>query len=141
MMTLVDAPAVATLLAWSLVNFLWQGLAIGVVAYLALRRLRNTKPLARHAVALAGFILLISTPILSSVYLFTRQNTGASGTQRVRYIESTAKSVDASSKAAESSANLPAVSPNDAATPSMWQRLASRWIAVATPLLPLAVVL
>src|SRR5581483_11424127 len=47
----------------------------------------------------------------------------------------------ASSKAAESSANLPAVSPNDAATPSMWQRLASRWIAVATPLLPLAVVL
>jgi beta-lactamase regulating signal transducer with metallopeptidase domain len=54
-------PAVVAALGWALLDFLWQGLAIGALAALGLLALRRARPQARYAlacVALAACLLL-----------------------------------------------------------------------------------
>lgn len=57
------ASAFVSALGWALLDFLWQGLAIGLAAALALMLLRNARPQARYAVACAALALCAALPI------------------------------------------------------------------------------
>jgi len=54
-------------LGWALVDFLWQGLAVGMAAALALMLLRNARPQLRYAVACAALVLCVMLPVLGIV--------------------------------------------------------------------------
>ena len=43
-------------LGWALLDFLWQGLAIGALAALGLLALRNARPQARYLTTICPFI-------------------------------------------------------------------------------------
>ncbi|MCL1633412.1 M48 family metalloprotease [Luteimonas sp. SX5] len=61
------APSFVSTLGWALVHFLWQGLAIGLAAAVALMLLRNARPQARYAVACAALALCLLLPALAIV--------------------------------------------------------------------------
>jgi beta-lactamase regulating signal transducer with metallopeptidase domain/predicted nucleic acid-binding Zn-ribbon protein len=50
-------------LGWALLDFLWQGAAIGLAAALLLAALRNARPQARYAVACAALVLCALLPL------------------------------------------------------------------------------
>lgn len=54
-------------LGWALVDFLWQGLAVGMAAALALMLLRNARPQLRYAVACAALAVCVMLPVLGIV--------------------------------------------------------------------------
>lgn len=54
-------------LGWALVNFLWQGLAIGLAAAAALMLLRNARPQTRYAVACIALALCVALPALGLI--------------------------------------------------------------------------
>jgi beta-lactamase regulating signal transducer with metallopeptidase domain/predicted nucleic acid-binding Zn-ribbon protein len=56
------------ILGWALINFLWQGLAIGMAAALLLTVLRNARPQARYAVACIALACCLVLPIASIVH-------------------------------------------------------------------------
>src|SRR5215212_7837431 len=51
---------------WSLVHFVWQGLAIAIVAAVLLRLLRLATPQARHAVACAALVAMVAAPLVTA---------------------------------------------------------------------------
>ena len=58
-------PQVVPALAMTLLHFLWQGAAIGALAWLALSLLRHARPQARYAVACAALLLCVLLPAWS----------------------------------------------------------------------------
>lgn len=54
-------------LGWALVHFIWQGLAVGMAAALALMLLRNARPQLRYAVACAALALCVALPVIGIV--------------------------------------------------------------------------
>ena len=56
------ASAFVAALGWALVHFLWQGLAIGLAAALALMLSRNARPQARYAIACIGLAACVAWP-------------------------------------------------------------------------------
>lgn len=63
----MNEPAFVSALGWALVDFLWQGLAIGSAAALALALLRNARPQARYAVACAALAMCAALPLFGLV--------------------------------------------------------------------------
>lgn len=51
------------ILGWALINFIWQGLAIGMAAALLLAALRNARPQARYAVVCIALACCLLLPI------------------------------------------------------------------------------
>lgn len=64
----MSEPAFVSALGWALIDFLWQGLAIGSAAALALALLRNARPQARYAVACAALALCAVLPLFGLVH-------------------------------------------------------------------------
>jgi beta-lactamase regulating signal transducer with metallopeptidase domain/predicted nucleic acid-binding Zn-ribbon protein len=50
-------------LGWALLDFVWQGLAVGALAALAMLALRNARPQARYAVACTALALCLALPL------------------------------------------------------------------------------
>ena len=48
---------------WTLVHFVWQGAAIGAIAFVLLWRLRNHPPQARYAVACGALVAMAAAPL------------------------------------------------------------------------------
>ncbi|TKR33504.1 peptidase M56 [Luteimonas gilva] len=57
-------PAFVAALGWALIDFLWQGLAVGFAAALTLALLRNARPQARYTVACAALALCAALPLI-----------------------------------------------------------------------------
>jgi len=55
----------AQTLGWTLLHFLWQGTALGLLAWLALALLRCGSAKARYGMACAFLVLMVLTPILT----------------------------------------------------------------------------
>lgn len=58
-------PQVVPALAMALLHFLWQGAAVGALAWLSLSLLRRARPQARYAVACAALLLCVLLPAWS----------------------------------------------------------------------------
>jgi len=56
------APAAWTALGWTFLHLLWIGAVVGLAASAARRSMRRASPEARHAVALAGLLILAVAP-------------------------------------------------------------------------------
>ena len=63
----VTVDALATAWGWALVQFLWQGMAIGAVALLLLTLSRHAKPQVRYAITGSALLLCVIVPIVSVV--------------------------------------------------------------------------
>ncbi|HJR73336.1 MAG TPA: M56 family metallopeptidase [Luteimonas sp.] len=63
----MSEPALVSALGWALVDFLWQGLAVGSAAAVALALLRNARPQARYAVACAALALCAALPVFGLI--------------------------------------------------------------------------
>ncbi|WP_052571783.1 M56 family metallopeptidase [Geothrix fermentans] len=66
--TLVQAPW-AQALGWTLLHFLWQGAALGLLAWLALALLRGASARARYGAACAALLLMIAAPVATFLVL------------------------------------------------------------------------
>jgi beta-lactamase regulating signal transducer with metallopeptidase domain len=66
-------------LAWALVHFVWQGTAIGLAAFLALRVARPVS--TRYAIGVGALALMLAAPVATFVIL-TSSRTTASSQQR-----------------------------------------------------------
>lgn len=62
---------------WALIQFVWQGLLIGVVAALLLRLTRHTKPQVRYAIALSALVLCLLVPIFNTLQTLAIPDTNA----------------------------------------------------------------
>lgn len=60
----------AQAIGWTLIHFIWQGLAIAMGAALALRSLRRLAPESRYASGLGALLLLALAPVLTFAYVF-----------------------------------------------------------------------
>lgn len=63
----MSEPALVSALGWALIDFLWQGLAVGSTVAIALMLLRNARPQARYAVACAALALCAALPIFGVI--------------------------------------------------------------------------
>jgi uncharacterized protein (TIGR03435 family) len=54
---------------WTLVHFVWQGAAIGAIAFVLLWRLRNHPPQARYAVACGALVAMAAAPLITAAAL------------------------------------------------------------------------
>ena len=52
----------AQALGWTLLHFLWQGAALGLLAWMALALLRGASARTRYGVACAGLVLMVAAP-------------------------------------------------------------------------------
>jgi beta-lactamase regulating signal transducer with metallopeptidase domain/predicted nucleic acid-binding Zn-ribbon protein len=52
---------------WALIQFVWQGLLIGVVAAFLLRLTRNAKPQTRYAIAVLALVLCLLVPVITTL--------------------------------------------------------------------------
>ncbi|WP_243295120.1 M56 family metallopeptidase [Geothrix mesophila] len=59
----------AQALGWSLLHFLWQGAALGLLAWLALALLRGVSARARYGVACAALLLMAAAPVATFLFL------------------------------------------------------------------------
>ncbi|HSC28442.1 MAG TPA: M56 family metallopeptidase [Vicinamibacterales bacterium] len=69
-MTAIDllfAHPVAYAVAWALVQFIWQGAAVGLFTALALAVLRRSAPDVRYVVATIGLALMATMPVVTAV--------------------------------------------------------------------------
>ena len=67
--TLLQQPA-AQAVGWALLQFVWQGAAIGVLTALALAALRRSAADVRYVVAAIGLALMLTLPIVTGVQKF-----------------------------------------------------------------------
>jgi bla regulator protein BlaR1 len=67
--TLLRQPA-AQAVGWALLQFVWQGAAVGVVTALALLALRRSASDVRYVVAAIGLALMLTLPVVSGVQKF-----------------------------------------------------------------------
>lgn len=66
--TIFDSTMLFTL-GWTLVHFLWQGAAVGVLYALLRHLLRDKSPLSRYNLALGTLMALAVLPIITFIYL------------------------------------------------------------------------
>ena len=59
-------------LGWTLLHFLWQGLAVAIVVYAALLVARNLSSTIRYSIALVGLAVMAACPVLT--FCFLQQN-------------------------------------------------------------------
>lgn len=62
---------------WALIQFIWQGLLIGVVAAFLLRLTRNAKPQTRYAIAVSALALCLLVPVLATLQALSQPNSEA----------------------------------------------------------------
>ena len=67
--TLLHQPA-AQAVGWALLQFVWQGAAVGVLTALALLALRRSASDVRYVVAAIGLALMLTLPVVSGVQKF-----------------------------------------------------------------------
>src|SRR3954463_3539836 len=68
--TVLRQPA-AQATAWALLQFVWQGAAVGVLTALALLALRRSASDIRYVVASVGLALMLTLPVVSGVQRFS----------------------------------------------------------------------
>jgi beta-lactamase regulating signal transducer with metallopeptidase domain len=68
---------VAEATAWALLQFVWQGAAVGVLTAAALLALRRSAADVRYVVASIGLALMLTLPVVSGVQRFQALNAGA----------------------------------------------------------------
>ena len=56
-------------LGWTLLHFIWQGLAVAILAYLALLVARNLSSTIRYSIALVGLAVMAACPVLTFCFL------------------------------------------------------------------------
>lgn len=61
---------VLSTLGWTLIHFLWQGAAVGVLYAIPRRLLRTKSPVARYNLAMLALISLTIFPIITFIHLF-----------------------------------------------------------------------
>lgn len=71
LLSLVGQPW-AQILGWTLIHFLWQGLALGLAAWLGLVLLRGASAKARYGLACAFLLLMVAAPA-ATAFLLQRQ--------------------------------------------------------------------
>lgn len=54
------------LAGWTLIHFVWQGAAIGTIAAVLLWLLRRRSPVTRYAIACAGLVAMLASPLLTA---------------------------------------------------------------------------
>ena len=79
--TLLRQPA-AQAVGWALLQFVWQGAAVGVLTALVLLALRRSASDVRYVVSAVGLALMLTLPVVSGVQKF--QTLRAEGHGRVR---------------------------------------------------------
>src|SRR5664279_323423 len=67
-LTLMQHP-LAQALGWTLLHFLWQGAALGLLAWLALLLLRGASAKARYGLACACLLLMVAAPVATFLLL------------------------------------------------------------------------
>lgn len=67
--TLLDSALLSTL-GWTLVHFLWQGAAVGLLYALLRHWLRNKSPVARYNLAMLTLLTLALLPIFTFIHLY-----------------------------------------------------------------------
>lgn len=67
-LSLTGAPLVHAI-GWALIHFLWQGLLIGVLVWIALAMMRRSSADARYAVCLAGMLVMLIAPIITTLLI------------------------------------------------------------------------
>ncbi|HWS41408.1 MAG TPA: M56 family metallopeptidase, partial [Arenimonas sp.] len=65
---------------WALIQFVWQGLLIGVVAAFLLRLTRNAKPQTRYAIAVSALVLCLLVPVITTLQTISLPNSDAIAT-------------------------------------------------------------
>src|SRR5688500_13359703 len=73
--TLLQQPA-AQAVGWALLQFVWQGAAIGVLTAVALAALRRSASDIRYVVATIGLALMLTLPIVTGVQNFASLRNG-----------------------------------------------------------------
>jgi len=68
LLSLVHEPW-AQALGWSLLHFLWQGAALGLLAWLALALLRGASARTRYGAACAALLLMVAVPVATFLVL------------------------------------------------------------------------
>ncbi|MCE1205737.1 MAG: M56 family metallopeptidase [Holophagaceae bacterium] len=68
LLSLVGQPW-AQILGWTLIHFLWQGLALGLAAWLGLVLLRGASARARYGLACACLLLMVAAPAATAFLL------------------------------------------------------------------------
>ncbi len=68
LLSLVGQPWAQTL-GWTLIHFLWQGLALGLAAWLGLVLLRGASAKARYGLACAFLLLMVAAPTATALLL------------------------------------------------------------------------
>jgi|GEM_PF-3157514 len=74
---------VAQSVGWALVHFLWQGLAVGILAWLALALVPARNSNLRYAIGCAALVLMLACPIFTIAWLANAQNDYQSATTSV----------------------------------------------------------
>lgn len=64
---IVNFDALMSAWGWALIQFLWQGTIIGVIAILLLRLMRQAKPQVRYLIAVVALGLCLLIPIMSTL--------------------------------------------------------------------------
>ena len=67
--------------AWALLQFVWQGAAVGALAAIALAALRRSASDVRYVVASVGLALMLTLPIVSGVQRFQALRADQSSSQ------------------------------------------------------------
>jgi beta-lactamase regulating signal transducer with metallopeptidase domain len=81
----------AQALAWTLIHFLWQGAALGLLAWLALVLLRGATARARYGLACAFLILMVAAP--AGTFIALQQQASATVELVSLQVETTAPAV------------------------------------------------
>jgi beta-lactamase regulating signal transducer with metallopeptidase domain len=69
--------------AWALLQFVWQGAAVGALTAMALAALRRSASDVRYVVASIGLALMLTLPIVSGVQRFQALNADAGSAQTI----------------------------------------------------------
>lgn len=94
-----------------LLDFLWQGALIGLLAALALALLRNARPQARYAVACVALLACVSWPAIALLQALTQAGDAASATALAYAGASAAPSAQGLATATSATLPLPAFDP------------------------------
>jgi hypothetical protein len=70
--------------AWALLQFVWQGAAVGALAAIALAAMRRSASDVRYVVASVGLALMLTLPIVSGVQRFQALRADQSSSRRPR---------------------------------------------------------
>jgi bla regulator protein BlaR1 len=80
------APQLVNAIGWSLLDFVWQGAAIGCATALLLSIMRQARPGLRYLVACAGLLLCAAWPTFELFHRLVGANAGLLETMRAEHI-------------------------------------------------------